>query len=70
MNEIRILRQQHGYSLEAAAKQVGISTGYMSQIESGKRHVSSDLAEKIATLYDTKREELFTATRYKLSNLG
>lgn len=40
-SSIRILRTKKGYSLEEVAKEVGISAGYLSQIESGKRQVSA-----------------------------
>ncbi|ALA51084.1 helix-turn-helix transcriptional regulator [Shouchella clausii] len=64
-SSIRILRTKKGYSLEEVAKEVGISAGYLSQIESGKRQVSAEIAKLIAKLFSVDREELFEATRFK-----
>ncbi len=45
-SRLRMLRIQKGFSLEEVSKQVGISAGYLSQIESGKRQVNALISEK------------------------
>lgn len=64
-SSIRLLRIQRGFSLEEVAKQVGISAGYLSQIESGKRQVSVAVCSEIASFFNVKLDELFEATRFK-----
>lgn len=55
-----------GFSLEGAAKELKISAGYLSQIENGQRHVSSDRAEEISNLYKRNKEEIFLPSRYAI----
>lgn len=55
-----------GFSLENAAKELGISAGYLSQIENGQRHVSSQRAGEIANLYKRKKEDIFLPSRYAI----
>lgn len=57
-------RLKMGYSLDQAAQKIGISAGYLSQIESGQRHISSERAQVIAKVYNSEREDIFIATRY------
>ncbi|GAF12038.1 hypothetical protein JCM19046_4006 [Bacillus sp. JCM 19046] len=64
-SSIRLLRIQRGFSLEEVANQVGISAGFLSQIESGKRQVSASVCRDIASFFNVKRDELFEATRFK-----
>ncbi|WP_064097814.1 helix-turn-helix transcriptional regulator [Sutcliffiella sp. FSL R7-0096] len=52
------------YSIESAAKKLGISGGYLSQIENGQRQVSEDRATQIANLYGVERDQIFLPTRY------
>lgn len=64
MSLVKEARLRNGYTLEQAAKKIGISAGYLSQIESGQRHISSERAAVIANAYAVKREAIFKATRY------
>lgn len=64
-SNIRLMRIQKGLSLEEVAQQVGISAGYLSQIESGKRQVSAEVSYQLAKLFHVKLESLFEATRFK-----
>ncbi len=64
ISPIKAARQSAGYSLGEAAKELKIPVGYLSQIENGQRQVDSDRAEKIASLYKVKREQIFLASRY------
>lgn len=63
-NVVRNARLEIGLSIEEAAKRLGISAGYLSQIELGKRQISEDRADEISRLYEKPREEIFLATRY------
>lgn len=53
-----------GLSLEESAKMLGIPAGYLSQIENGKRQVSSERATQIAEIYKVTKEEIFLPSRY------
>ncbi|WYP27999.1 helix-turn-helix transcriptional regulator [Alkalihalobacillus sp. FSL W8-0930] len=64
MSLVKKARQNLGYSLEVAAREIGISAGYLSQIESGKRQISAERAKLIAKVYNVHLEEIFTPTRY------
>lgn len=55
-----------GMSLEEAAGQLGISGGYLSQIENGQRQVSADRAGQIAKLYKVEKEDIFLPSRYAI----
>ncbi|MCM3761615.1 helix-turn-helix domain-containing protein [Alkalihalobacillus oceani] len=57
-------RKKMGYSLDQAAQKIGISAGYLSQIENGQRHISADRAGQIAHIYNSECEEIFVATRF------
>ena len=59
-------RLKAGFSLEEAAKKLGISAGYLSQIENGQRKVSPERASQIAALYNREREEIFLPSRYAI----
>lgn len=67
---IKAARQSAGYSLGEAAKELKIPVGYLSQIENGQRQVDSDRAEKIASLYKVKREQIFLASRYAVREVS
>jgi transcriptional regulator with XRE-family HTH domain len=62
----KLARLNANMSLEEAAKNLGISAGYLSQIENGLRQVSSERAGQIAQLYKKNKEEIFLASRYAL----
>ncbi len=64
MSLARKARLKMGYSLDQAAQKIGISAGYLSQIESGQRHISAERAKIIANVYNSDRENIFQATRY------
>ncbi|NRS51011.1 helix-turn-helix domain-containing protein [Brevibacillus sp. HB2.2] len=59
-NRIRELREKRGLRLEALAKLVNISKGYMSQIETGARgkKICYPLLTRIATALETTAEYL------------
>lgn len=62
----RQARLSKGLSIEAAAKKLNISGGYLSQIENGHRQVDSNRAEEIANLYGCKKDEIFLPKRYAI----
>ncbi|MFK3937705.1 helix-turn-helix domain-containing protein [Alkalihalobacillus sp. NPDC078783] len=64
MSLVKKARQNLGYSLEVSAQEIGISAGYLSQIESGKRQISAERAKRIAKVYNVDLEDIFTPTRY------
>ncbi|MHA6481094.1 helix-turn-helix transcriptional regulator [Paenibacillus sp. strain BS8-2] len=69
-NKARSARIEQGLSIEAAAEKLGISAGYLSQIEHAKRHVSEVRAEEISKLYGKPIEEIFLATRYAIREVS
>ncbi|WIL46018.1 helix-turn-helix transcriptional regulator [Bacillus bombysepticus] len=60
------VRMKLGISIEEAAKKLGISGGYLSQIENGQRQISTERADQIAKLYEKKKEDIFLPTRYSV----
>lgn len=64
------MRMKLGISIEEAAKKLGISGGYLSQIEKGQRQVSTERADQIAKLYGKKKEEIFLPTRYSVCKVS
>ncbi len=55
-----------GMSLEESATKLGIPAGYLSQIENGKRQISSERAEQIASIYNVDIEKIFLPSRYAI----
>ena len=53
------LRQELGISQEKLALETSIGRRYMSDIENGKRNLSLDLLERIATYFNLPLSELF-----------
>lgn len=63
---VRLARLTSELSIEEASKLLKISAGYLSQIENGRRQVSSTRAAEIAKLYKKSREEIFLPSRYAI----
>lgn len=55
---LRALRAQKGVSQEKLALETGIGRRYMSDIENGRRNVSLEIIEKIATYFEMSASEL------------
>lgn len=55
---IRELREAKGLSLRGLAKQIGITPGYMSDMENGYRHPSDKVLESIAQVLDSTFADL------------
>jgi len=51
-NPIAVYRKWRGYSQRALAKLTGVSPGYISQIERGRRQPSHKLRAQLATVLD------------------
>ena len=66
MSALTRARNELGLSIEEAARELGIPAGYLSEIENGKRGVSSERADQIARLVKKKKEEIFLPTRYAI----
>ncbi|ABY44788.1 transcriptional regulator, XRE family [Bacillus mycoides KBAB4] len=64
------IRMKLGISIEEAAKKLGISGGYLSQIENGQRQISTERADQIAKLYEKKKEDIFLPTRYSVCKVS
>lgn len=60
----RKARNAKQLSIEEAAKQLGISAGYLSQIEKGQRQISAVRAREISKLYGVEEKEIFSASRF------
>ncbi|WP_325176798.1 helix-turn-helix domain-containing protein [Paenibacillus alkalitolerans] len=61
---LKSTREALGMTLETAAKHLRIPPGYLLQIERGDRGVGVERAEQIASLYETRRDVLFDASRF------
>jgi len=66
MSALTRTRNEIGMTIEEAARELGIPPGYLSEIENGKRGVSSDRADQIAKLYKKPKEQIFLPTRYAI----
>jgi transcriptional regulator with XRE-family HTH domain len=58
---LRVLRAQQGWSIETAAKQIGVTTDTLSDAERGKRRPYMPTLAKIARGYGVPVEELLAA---------
>ncbi|UNO49018.1 helix-turn-helix transcriptional regulator [Alicyclobacillus acidoterrestris] len=64
VKSVRKSRIEIGLSVEEAAIKLGISVGYLSDIERAKRSVTAKRATEIASLYNSTVNELFIPVRY------
>ena len=46
--ELRVIREKDGHSLTSLAKTVGMSLGYLSDLENGRRHPNATMTRRIA----------------------
>lgn len=46
--ELRVIRTKDGHSLSSLARAAGMSLGYLSDLENGKRHPSAAITKKLA----------------------
>jgi len=66
MSALTQARNQVGLSIEEAARLLEIPSGYLSEIENGKRGVGTERAEKIAKLYKKTKDQIFLPKRYAI----
>ena len=58
-NELRGLRKTKNLQVKDVAKDVGVSSTYISEIERNNKVPSNELIEKIATIYNIDEQQLF-----------
>ena len=65
--ELRERRTHLGLTLRAAAERVPMSIGYLSEVERGRKEISSEVLETIANVYEIPLSEIIinAATRLK-----
>jgi putative transcriptional regulator len=59
-NRLKVLRAERDWSQADLASHLGVSRQTINAIETGKYDASLELAFKIARLFDTHIEEIFT----------
>lgn len=55
---LRAWRQHRGCTLEVLAKRTGVSKGYLSQVENGRKSGTLDLFRRLATVLDVALDDL------------
>jgi len=60
-NPIKIWREHRGFTQQRLAENAGISTPYLSQIESGKRKGTTDVLAAIAKSLDLALDEIVSS---------
>ncbi len=68
-SRIRQLRIARGLSQRSAAERLGISSGYMSQLEADLYRPSYDIIRKIASFYYVPIEELLSLAGYEIDEV-
>jgi len=58
-NELRGMRQLKKLQVKDVAKDIGVSSTYISEIERNNKVPSNDLIEKMATIYNINERRLF-----------
>jgi len=58
-----LLREAHDMSQRSLAEALGVSSAYISQIEAGKKVVSSRLLEKLSVYFRLEKSVLFQAPK-------
>lgn len=61
---LRGLRLMHGLTLEELAKRIGISRGYLNQIELGRRKCSIMILSKMASIFDLSVSDILDSSGY------
>jgi len=68
-NQIKEMRQNRGLTLEELSEKSSYSTSYISRLESGKRRLSTVVAERLATSLSCTAAEIML-TKEELADLG
>lgn len=66
IEHLKQIREENQMTIQEIANEIGISKGYYSMIENGKRGLSYNLAVKIAQVFNMKPDDIFLAS--KLTN--
>lgn len=53
------LRKKKGLSMAQISKELNISSAYYCQLENKKKRLSYEMAVKIASIFDTKPDDIF-----------
>lgn len=69
-NSLADIRRSAGFTIEEAAKKLGIPMGYLSHIENGKRSISEERAYQIAALYGVEVGAIFLPSRYSVRKVN
>lgn len=64
IEKLKQIREKHNYSGSDVANIVGITKGYYSLIENGKRGLSYPLAVKIAAVFNLKPDDIFLSNEF------
>ncbi len=67
-NPIRVWREYRGLTQQQLATQAGISKPYLSQLESGKRHGTTDVLSAIAQALRLNLEDIVVSTSHELED--
>ncbi|MGG5333720.1 helix-turn-helix transcriptional regulator [Enterococcus sp. AZ163] len=59
IEKLKNIREQNNLTASEVAEKVGITKGYYSMIENGKRGLSYPIAVKIADVFGKKPDEIF-----------
>jgi len=57
-SRLRRLREQQGIGIKTASKELGVSYAYLSRVENDQRTPSSELVEKLSSLYGVDAEDI------------
>jgi transcriptional regulator with XRE-family HTH domain len=56
--ELRVLREKDGHSLSSLSRESGVSLGYLSDLENGKRRPSAPVIAKLARALNVPKSML------------
>ncbi len=59
IEQLKIIREEQNLTVQDVADKVGITKGYYSMIENGKRGLSYPLAVKISDVFNKKPDDIF-----------
>ncbi|WHA10369.1 helix-turn-helix transcriptional regulator [Enterococcus montenegrensis] len=59
IEQLKQIREMNQLTAQDVAEKVGITKGYYSMIENGKRGLSYPIAVKIAEVFDMKPDDIF-----------
>lgn len=58
---IKDLRKERGWTIEQLGQMVGLSRGFLSEVENGKKNLSTPMMEAVAAAFEVGVTELFDA---------